>query len=128
MCLSLLDDHTGLRAWVAQHPDWRIYLRVRFAERFEALSNRWVEVMNHLEDMLRDPSTDDRNLAPETRLGVIDLLSEVLPESPLDASGRLQPVALNEGDYLADSNLTPARLEQEQAALITQLTAEADPD
>jgi len=84
--------------------------------------------MNHLEDMLRDPSTDDRNLAPETRLGVIDLLSEVLPESPLDASGRLQPVALNEGDYLADSNLTPARLEQEQAALITQLTAEADPD
>lgn len=126
--LSLLDDHTGLRAWVAQHPDWRIYLRVRFAERFEALSNRWVEVMNHLEDMLRDPSTDDRNLAPETRLGVIDLLSEVLPESPLDASGRLQPVALNEGDYLAASNLTPARLEQEQAALITQLTAEADPD
>lgn len=125
---SLVDDRAGCRAWIARDPDWRIYLRTRFAQRFEALSNRWVDVMSHLQSLLEAPSADDSDLTPEVRDGVIDLLREVLPESPVDDSGRLKPVTFNEGHYLAAYNLTPARVAQEQTALIEQLTADADPD
>ncbi|WP_181004498.1 leucine-rich repeat domain-containing protein [Pseudomonas putida] len=125
---SLEADAIARRTWIAQHPDWQIYLRTHFAERFEALNERWVGVITYLEGLQHAAARADHGLPSEVLAGVIDLLGQVLATTPVDANGQLLPVTLNEGQYLEASNLIPARLQQEQAALNEQLTAEADPN
>jgi len=112
------------QAWVARQASWQRFLRRRYASEFDALNHRWAQGLEYLESCL-DPQADPVEALDNA---VLEVLAQVLPEPPVDATDRLRRVALNEGQHLdAADRLGRARQAQEQALLL-ELTKQQDPN
>ncbi|EKT4522701.1 hypothetical protein QEM13_001940 [Pseudomonas putida] len=119
------EDNDPLRqAWVARQPSWRRFLKKRYAQDFDALSERWQSGLDYLEYCM-DSEAEPVEFLDEA---VIKVLEPVLPEQPLDAAGQLRRVAVNEGVHLEATRVLFKGRQEEEEALLLELTKQQDPN
>lgn len=121
--LRLDSTATERRSWIARQPSWQRYLAQRFASRFATLDERWYQGMQYLDYCL------DAENAVITSLDdpVLQALTEVLPEPPLDERGQLQRMELGSQAYDQASRRLNTGRDQQREALFETLTRALDP-
>ena len=121
--LRLDSTATERRSWIARQPSWQRYLAQRFASRFATLDERWYQGMLYLDYCL------DAENAVITSLDdpVLQALTEVLPEPPLDERGQLQRMELGSQAYDQASRRLNTGRDQQREALFETLTRALDP-
>lgn len=93
----------GLIDWLAEQPFWKLYLRLVYPKRFEAIDQLWQDVLVHFEEAI---SSDDAFSLPAERRGpVLAALGrmQVRPEAVLmwqDAEGGALRLTLTEDQLL----------------------------
>lgn len=112
------------QAWVARQPSWQRFLKKRYAQDFDALTARWQSGLDYLEYCM------DSDAEPVETLdeAVIEVLTPVLPESPLNATGQLRRVEVNEGGQLKATHVLLEGRQKEEEALLLDLTKQQDPN
>jgi hypothetical protein len=112
------------RRWIAAQPAWQRFLRQREAQRFEEVDTRWYAALEYLDSCL----DADAPQVSALDASVVETLRAVLPDSPLDTTGRPQRLTLTEQLYLQAVRQVDTARQAALEALIEQLTAEQDPN
>ncbi|WP_372240381.1 NEL-type E3 ubiquitin ligase domain-containing protein [Pseudomonas sp. MN1F] len=109
-------DVAARQRWMIGEPVWVDYLKARYASQFEAITDFWrpgVDYLFHCWDEQYDP-------VPRLDSAITRVLSAAMPDSPLDASGMLRRVPLEEAAFKdAMDALTRAQQEVEDGLLLS---------
>lgn len=115
---SLDRDAIAREQWLTQQPGWVEYLKREHAAQFSLITDFWRPGLDYLYYCL------DETAEPVTSLdsSVRRALARVMPESPVDADGRLRRVVLNEQQYRQGVDALTAEQQQVETGLLTSLT------
>jgi hypothetical protein len=116
--LELDTDATVREQWLNRQPGWVEYLKREHAAQFSLITDFWRPGLDYLYyclDETADPVTSLDN-------SLLRALASVMPESPLDASGILRRVAINEQQYRQGVDMLTAEQQQVETGLLTSLT------
>jgi len=116
--LVLDTDATAREQWLNRQPGWVEYLKREHAAQFSLITDFWRPGLDYLYYCLNetaDPVTSLDN-------SLLRALANVMPESPLDASGILRRVAINEQQYRQGVDVLTAEQQQVETGLLTSLT------
>ncbi|MCU1722675.1 dermonecrotic toxin domain-containing protein [Pseudomonas sp. 5P_5.1_Bac1] len=108
--------------WMAGDASWQRYLKRRFSVQFEAVVAPWAEGLEYLEycaQIYQGP-------IPTLEREVLEVLSEALGESPLDAQGALRRVELSGQRYLDVVNAVRDAHRKAEVDCISRLTKAED--
>lgn len=120
--LALDETAAGRRDWIARQPSWQRYLSQHFTERFMALDERWYQGIQYLDYCL-----DAENEAlTSLDQAVLQAITDVMPEAPLDDAGQLRRMDLESAAYDQASRRLNAGRDQDRQALFEQLTRAQD--
>jgi hypothetical protein len=116
--LSLDRDAIAREQWLTQQPGWVEYLKREHAAQFSLITDFWRPGLDYLYYCL------DETAEPVTSLdsSVRRALARVMPESPVDADGRLRRVVLNEQQYRQGVDALTAEQQQVETGLLISLT------
>ena len=120
--LELDADATARQQWMARQPVWVDFLKTRYASQFEAITDFWRPGIDYLFYCL------DADYEPVTRLdsAITRTLSAYMPASPLDESGLLRRVPLEQAAFDKAMGALTHEQQQVEAGLLLSLTRQAE--
>ncbi|MGE8314546.1 MAG: NEL-type E3 ubiquitin ligase domain-containing protein, partial [Pseudomonas putida] len=116
--LELDTDATAREQWLTQQPGWVEYLKREHAAQFSLITDFWRPGLDYLYYCLDETADPVTSLDSSVRRA----LARVMPESPVDAEGRLRRVALNEQQYRQGVDALTAEQQQVETGLLISLT------
>nr|WP_043196758.1 NEL-type E3 ubiquitin ligase domain-containing protein [Pseudomonas putida] len=114
-------DATAREQWLSQQPGWVEYLKREHAAQFSLITDFWRPGLDYLYFCL-DETADP---VPSLDSSVLRAVASVMPESPMDAQGKLRRVAINEQQYRQGVDVLTAEQQQVETGLLHSLTRQA---
>lgn len=103
---------------MTQQPGWVEYLKREHAAQFSLITDFWRPGLDYLYYCLDETADPVTSLDSSVRRA----LARVMPESPVDAEGRLRRVVLNEQQYRQGVDALTAEQQQVETGLLISLT------
>ncbi|WP_315973003.1 NEL-type E3 ubiquitin ligase domain-containing protein [Pseudomonas vlassakiae] len=120
--LELDTDATARQQWMAGQTVWVDYLKNRYASQFEAITDFWrpgIDYLFYCWDAAYEPVTWLDSAITRT-------LSAYMPASPLDESGLLRRVPLEQAAFYKAMGALTHEQQQVEAGLLLSLTRQAE--
>ncbi|WP_189660591.1 NEL-type E3 ubiquitin ligase domain-containing protein [Pseudomonas vlassakiae] len=120
--LKLDADTHARQQWMAGQPVWVDYLKARYASQFEAITDFWRPGVDYLFHCL------DEQYEPVPRLdsGITQVLSDAMPDSPLDERGMLRRVPLEQKAFKDAMDALTREQKQVEDGLLLSLTRQVE--